>query len=119
MADDVALGESDERIDPPPVDFGEALASASAATPGIRDYDPRPAQDRARSIITGALLGITATVVVGAFVMSSWALGRDASLEDNRKTILAVLNVVFGPLIALLGSVIGFYFGSGSAQSRR
>lgn len=45
------------------------------------------------------------------------ALSPKASIETNLKTVLAVTNVVFGPIIALLGSVIGFYFGSRAASA--
>lgn len=62
-------------------------------------------------------MALTASIVAGTFAMGFWALSPTAPIEDNLKTVLANTNVVFGPIIALLGSVIGFYFGSRAASA--
>jgi amino acid permease len=96
------------------VDFGRVHTGATGA-PAAEPFNAEKAQDITRVLITGALLAITALIVLGAFVMSAWALGTKGSLEDNLRTILAILNVVYSPIVALLGSVIGFYFGANRA----
>jgi hypothetical protein len=76
------------------------------------DYNPVQAQDTARKNIAYALLGITALIIFGAFILASYALGANQPISENLKTVLALLNVVFGPIVALLGSATGFYFGA-------
>jgi hypothetical protein len=38
--------------------------------------------------------------------------------EANAERLATLLNIVFGPVVTLLGSVTGFYFGSRSTQGR-
>lgn len=87
-------------------------------TPPSEDnsYDPNTVTDRTRTQIAWALLAITALIILATIGMSIWALSSSQSMEQSLKTILAVTNVLFGPIIAVLGSVIGFYFGLRAAS---
>ncbi|HYD37942.1 MAG TPA: hypothetical protein VEA60_10035 [Allosphingosinicella sp.] len=73
------------------------------------------AQDSARKNIAYALLGITGFIILGGFFLAAWALSPSQPISENLKTVLALLNVVFGPIVALLGSATGFYFGANAA----
>ena len=41
---------------------------------------------------------------------------NDTDPEQKSQRLLALLNVVFGPVITLFSSVVGFYFGAKTAQ---
>ena len=96
------------------INLGSPTSTVTSASK--EPYDPRRAEDAARRYIAYALIGITAGIIVGAFILAAWALSPNASIADNLDTILALLNVVFGPVIALLGSATGFYFGANTAR---
>lgn len=83
------------------------------------EYNPEEAQDSARKNIAYALLGITGLIILGGFVLAAWALSPNQPISENLKTVLALLNVVFGPIVALLGSATGFYFGANAAARAR
>ena len=74
-------------------------------------------KNSARKNIAYALLGITGLIILGGFILASYALGRNEPIAENLKTVLTLLNVVFGPIIALLGSATGFYFGANAAAT--
>jgi hypothetical protein len=64
--------------------------------------------DWARISLAGALLGILAILTLG----TGWFVAVYPSKET---AIESFLKLVFTPLIGLVGSVIGFYFGSRAA----
>jgi hypothetical protein len=71
--------------------------------------------DWTRLALAGGLLAILGVLTLG----TGWFV---ANYPDKEKAIEAFLQLVFTPLIGLVGSVVGFYFGtrsSGSAASRR
>lgn len=94
----------------PSISLGSPSTTPTPIEPS--DYNPVQAQDAARKNIAYALLGITALIILGAFILATYALGRNQPIGENLKTVLALLNVVFGPIVALLGSATGFYFGA-------
>jgi hypothetical protein len=98
----------------PPLDLGSPQSPRAPAVQST--YDSNPVNDQARKNIAYALLAIMTIIIFGAFIMASWALGSGGGLEENLKTILSLLNVVFGPVVALLGSATGFYFGVNAAN---
>ena len=93
-----------------PISLGGPSTTPTPVVPS--EYNPVQAQDSARKNIAYALLGITAFIILGGFVLASYALDPKAPVSENLKTVLALLNVVFGPIVALLGSATGFYFGA-------
>ena len=69
------------------------------------DYNPRPQEDSARRRIAYILLGLLAIVLI-------WALVSITLLPDSEERIVKVLEIVLGPIIALVSAATGFYFGS-------
>lgn len=80
-------------------------------TPSTSPYDPAPQRERLRGWLASGLTILLAVVILLAFV-SYWRV--DPSISDGQrrvKDIIELLQVVFGPLATLVGTVIGFYFG--------
>lgn len=80
--------------------------------------------DKARKNIAYSLLWILGLLLLAAFV-TIWVLprsqGADASMKNSvREEVSFILQQSLGPLITLLGTVCGFYFGgsSGSGGSK-
>jgi hypothetical protein len=82
--------------DPPPV--------ASLPEPSEKPWNQDEEQERVRGKIALYLLALLAGVVVASFVFM-WV---NPDRIDAMKTLL---EIVFSPLIALVGAATGFYFG--------
>lgn len=69
--------------------------------------------DADRLQITLWLLITMIGVIAASFVLLLWALyaGKGAT-KDNYEHIIGLLNVVFGPVVTLVGAATGYYFGS-------
>ncbi len=65
--------------------------------------------DWTRLALAGGLLLILAVLTLGAFWYVAVYPSRESAIE-------ALLKLVFTPVIGLVGSVVGFYFGSRSAS---
>lgn len=78
----------------------------------LRAYDPDPVRDRLRGLLALLLLAHVAVVVA----VSLFLLWAKPWHWDKLKDFLSV---VFAPLLTLLGTVIGYYFGVASATARR
>jgi hypothetical protein len=99
------------------LDIGDLTPPASALEPSIRAirYDPVQATDNARKNIAYSLLAILAGIVIISFLAFCLTLDNSqAGAKDNYDHFLAVLNIVYGPIVTLVGSATGFYFGSQS-----
>jgi hypothetical protein len=65
-----------------------------------------------RGVLAGALVLTLALIVAGSF----WALAsRALTITD----LDALLRMVFGPIVALVGAATGFYYGGVSESKRR
>ena len=108
-------------------------------------YDPAPGTDKARRRIGYTLLALLFVIVLLGFATLYLTEFRAYSIDQNLiagiKTkadidrvaailnfttteskasadrLAALLNIVFGPVVTLLGSVTGFYFGTHSVQN--
>ena len=96
------------------------VKTAAAVEP---NYDPAPAQERARAIIAYILLAVLVLVAI-VMLIAAIVLARDCYASKNcanAKDALAILTnavgLVFTPIIGLVGSVIGFYFGAKSVSN--
>lgn len=87
---------------------------------GERPHDPDKARDETRQMITLWLIGLLCAIVVLTFV-SLFARGATIGfssslfLDDLRK----ILDLLIGPVITLLASAVGFYFGSRQAETTK
>ncbi len=94
----------------------EDFGGASSGTPGDtfeeRPYNPDVFRDVTRQTITLWLIGLFCTIVVLTFV-ALFARGASTGFtnKDFFSELKQILDVLVGPVITLLASAIGFYFG--------
>lgn len=93
---------------------GEEDASAPPATSAIREepYNADRSRDATRQTITLWLIGLLCAIVSLTFV-ALFARGAATGFTDEKffTELKQVLDVLVGPVITLLASAIGFYFG--------
>jgi hypothetical protein len=77
-----------------------------------RSYDPDSSRDGTRQIITLWLIGLLCAIVGLTFV-ALFARGASTGFTDKEffHELKQVLDVLVGPVITLLASAVGFYFG--------
>lgn len=97
----------------------DATVSADEEAPALRrytenSYDPDKSRDTTRSLIAYWLLGLLTAVVVFSFA----ALLLVGPL--NFEHLKSLLELLLGPIVALVSAATGFYFGSQqSSNSKR
>lgn len=102
---------------------------AGTAPAGVRPvvekpYDPAPDRENVRGTIALALVwtlvAVIAIVVLAGVVTVYACQGKDACTADTveMKTFRIVIELVFTPLLGLVGAVTGFYFGEKSAAGK-
>ena len=72
--------------------------------PSEKPYDPEPRRERMRGYLASALVVILATIAVAAWLSLWLGLATEPEVKD-------LLGVMLPPVVALVGSAIGFYFG--------
>lgn len=82
--------------------------------PSSKPYNPDEFRDNARKRITYWLLALLTILFIGAFVSLFVIEGQPDF--DQLKTLLELL---LGPLVALVSAATGFYFGAQSASKNR
>lgn len=77
-----------------------------------RSYDPDSSRDGTRQTITLWLIGLLCAIVGLTFV-ALFARGASTGFTDKEffRELKQVLDVLLGPVITLLASAVGFYFG--------
>jgi hypothetical protein len=121
-------GEDDDK--PSAVDLSSAPPAVSAPVGPVRfepldltEQEPSaparplsyPAFSAARTVtvtriwLAGSLVGVLAVLTLG----TAWFVVRDPKAEP---AVEAFLKLVFTPIIGLVGSVVGFYFGAQSGK---
>ena len=71
-----------------------------------QNYDSRPAEDEARKIIAFSLIGILFFIVYWAMLSISFGTLKITELKE--------LAALLSPIVALVGSATGFYYGTKS-----
>ena len=75
-------------------------------------YDPERARDEVRTRVTFFLLWVL-TGVVAATLLSLWILWlRGAEVAAQTSSLKDLAAIILNPIVALLGTAIGFYFGT-------
>lgn len=87
-------------------------ASAQAHTPATKPYEPERQRDTVRMFVTLGLLASFLGLIFWACRESVISAVLWAQTKD-------MLQIILPALSGLLGSVIGFYFGSGANMDRR
>lgn len=83
-----------------------------------KPYDPRPHEDAARRRIAYILLGLLGIVVVWALIAITFVLPTIETTDETKiKYVTDVLQIILGPIIALVSAATGFYFGSKPSSS--
>ena len=85
----------------------------------LEPYNQTKETDAARKYIAFWLIGILSGVVAIALLTCLVLIYFDTNDKDRFDHLLAVINLIFGPIIALVGSATGFYFGSQSQSSKQ
>jgi len=95
-------------VPPPPT----TASGPPSPPPGSfeRPFDPNPARESVRGLIAQWLVLLLAGIVTAAFWFAAWRPDARDSLKD-------LLQVVLGPVVALVGSATGYYFGSERAAA--
>lgn len=97
---------------------GEAGLKIRGAKPDITDSS----DEATRQIVAFVLLFLLFIIVIAAFVLLgliNYADSANTSVDDNQadaERLMALMNVVFGPVVTLFSSVVGFYFGARTAK---
>jgi|GEM_PF-6981443 len=77
-----------------------------------RDYDPRPQHDRVRAVVAFSFVGIFLITIILAFIVIMGFSNDWTNTKD-------LLQLILPAETALIGSAIGFYFGTQAAGSDR
>lgn len=109
----MATRPSDNNAAPSP--FEAAVGGGGVEVVSGQDNTGEAAQGRTREIIAVWLLGLLCAIVGLAF--TAYFLTLDGVAPDKRfENLKTLLDVLVGPILTLLSSAIGFYFGARSAQ---
>ena len=82
------------------------------APPATAPFDISKEQETARATIAYLLLLLLAVTVALGFLLL-WAK------PYHWDKLNALMQIVFGPIVALVGAATGYYFGAASAQSNK
>ena len=85
-------------------DLSFQRAPPAAPPPDTRPFNVEAAQERIRGVIAGALVVLLFVIVVASFAIA-WQ--QTLPVAD----IKSLLEVLLAPVVALVGSATGFYFG--------
>jgi hypothetical protein len=112
----VAVSETNSPLD---LESGPSKAAADAArlpeTVAAEPYNPDRARDKTRQNIAYALIAILAGTIVMTMVLTWWLISP-ADPAGNAERLVRVVNIIFGPIVTLVGSATGFYFGAQTAS---
>ena len=81
-------------------------------------YNQAKATDTARKYIAYWLLAILTGVVALTMVTMAILIYFDATDKDRFDHLVGVLNIIFGPVVTLVSSATGFYYGSHVASAQ-
>ncbi len=90
-------------------DAGRPIGTQTSRPAKIEDepYDPRPHEDQARRNIAYCLIGLLFILCIGTFATVWWT---KIPVDDTLK----IVQILLGPVIALVSAATGFYYGTKS-----
>lgn len=102
-------------------------ATPKAPLPSLKEPETAEISDTMiRKWVSYLLLALLAAVVVAAFIQLFLINSRlptdnltNSVMADNEADsarLMSLMNVVFGPIVTLFSSVVGFYFGARTAK---
>ena len=103
MTDDDLGREAPETLDL----SGDDTVAPSLAEPTTEDYDPAPEREKLRGTLALLLVSLLIGIVLLGFV-SVWF--NWVAIADLKQ----LLELVFTPVVTLVGAVTGFYYGERS-----
>jgi hypothetical protein len=97
------------------VDLGEP--EGGDLLPSTRTYDPEPARESIRGYLAVAAMALLVFLVLATFATLVWVVYSYPDVPDTTRMepLKTVLELLLSPIVAIVGSVTGFYFG-GQAQ---
>lgn len=118
-------GEPAEVVDLANLGAGAPAPDKTSGSPSeIKPYDPAQDQETVRGVIAIGLLVALGIVILFLLVAGSWLAvlcyrGTSCmSATESLGILTNIANIVFTPLVGLVGSVTGFYFGSKAAAGK-
>jgi hypothetical protein len=103
-------GPEPRRVAGEPTVLGEVGDPGATAPFPERPYDPEPARDTVRGQLALATVALLALIITLGFVLIGLRLATPADAKD-------FVTAVLTPVVALTGTVLGFYFGGKGAAS--
>ena len=89
---------------------GETESSAGLSRPELKPYDPAPEREQKRGLIALILVSALCGIIVLAFAYAALMPSSTATTE----ALKSLLEIVFAPIVGLVGAVTGFYIGEKS-----
>lgn len=94
----------------------ERAYSSELSIPEDFEYDPSEDREWVRGTIALALVAVLAGMVVLAFIYILISLFIMKSFRDV-EALKTILEILFSPVVGLVGAVTGFYFGEKSKSA--
>lgn len=76
----------------------------------MEPYDPAPEREQKRGLIALILVSALCGIIVLAFAFIFFVPAANANID----ILKSVLEIIFAPIVGLVGAVTGFYFGEKS-----
>ena len=90
------------------VEAAAALSPKDVAK--LRKYNQARQRDYVRAALALLLVGLLMAITLAAL----WVVAAD---PEKKEPIIELLKLLFTPVVGLVGSAIGFYFGAGSSAN--
>jgi len=91
---------------PEPVELDVDLPSSP---PSNKPWDPEPGREKLRGYLAGGLVVLLAGVIAAAWVTLWLRIAPSSEVKD-------LLGIMLTPVVALVGSAVGFYFGGKASK---
>jgi len=104
---------------------GDTITPQTARPLASRPYDPAQDREQARGRIAFHLLYLLSFIVVGSFVLLALSFfvhwgktGTQVDVTAISNALKSLIELLFTPIIGLVGAATGFYFGEKSGKGQ-